>query len=186
MSQINRLNIKTHIDKLRTGDIEAFEMIYWKYRRPLYGMAMRYLKDHELAEDAVQDIFLNLWSLKEQLTDEKTFENFLFTLLKNHALNILKMDKRRILRHFAYSEINETHSVIPEDFIFHAELRELLDHGMNQLSESKREIFRLKKLEGYSNDEIAKKLNVSKDVVKSQLYKANKFLKSFVNEKIDV
>jgi RNA polymerase sigma factor (sigma-70 family) len=86
------LDIKKLHD-LKKGDKDAFEKIYWMYRKPVYGMAFRYLKVHELAEDAVQDVFFKLWEKRETLDVEKPFEPFLFSILKNHVLNMIKMKK---------------------------------------------------------------------------------------------
>ena len=49
---------------IRKRDKEAFSMIYQKYHRYLFALALKYLKDTHLAEDAVQHVFVKLWECR--------------------------------------------------------------------------------------------------------------------------
>ncbi len=171
---------KKKLEDLKKGDKEAFESIYWMYRKPVYGMAYRYLKVHELAEDAVQDIFFKLWEKKEILDPEKPFEPFLFSILKNHVLNMIKVKKRRILRQFEYTNIYSKKTKETDAEIICSDTERIVQEGLDLLPEGKQLVFKMKRIEGYSNKEIARELDISVHTVKSQLYKASKFLRTFV------
>jgi RNA polymerase sigma-70 factor (family 1) len=171
---------KEKLADLKNGEKQAFERVYWMYRKPVYGMAYRYLRVHELAEDAVQDIFVKLWIKRETLNPEKPFEPFLFSILKNHVLNMIKMNKRRIVRQFEYCEINEKRSKTTDAEAIFADTQKIIEEGLDQLPEGKQLVFRMKRIEGYSNKEIAEELGISVNTVKSQFYKASKFLQTFV------
>lgn len=171
---------KITIQKLQKGDKHTFDRVYWTLRKPMYGLAYRYLKDAQLAEDAVQDVFLKLWLSRKELDEKKSLEGFLFTMLKNNVLNMIKSHKRRILRQFDYAENHKKKSETPEDVIFFTDTNEILNEALEQLPESKKLIFKLKRFYGFSNKEIASQLDISIHTVKSQFYRASRFLKKFI------
>ena len=173
------------LQDLKNGDKEAFEKIYWMYRKPVYGMAYRYLKVHELAEDAVQDVFFKLWEKRDTLDIEKPFEPFLFSILKNHVLNMIKMKKRRILRQFEYSKINSKKAKETDEEVIYSDTERIVQEGLSLLPEGKQLVFKMKQIDGYSNKEIARELDISVHTVKSQIYKASKFLRTFVKAQED-
>jgi RNA polymerase sigma-70 factor (family 1) len=176
---------KKKLRSLKKGDKKAFENIYWMFRKPVYGMAFRYLKDHQLAEDAVQDVFFKLWVKRDTLNPDMPFEPFLFSILKNHVLNMIKIKKRRILRQFEYREMNTRINKETDADAILADTQRIFQEGLDQLPEGKQLVFKMKRFEGYTNKEIARELNISVHTVKSQFYKASKFLRSFVKAQSD-
>ena len=174
------------INQVKKGDKQAFENIYWMYRKPVFGLAQRYLKDQQLAEDAVQDVFSKLWLHREDLDSEKCIKAFLFAVLKNHVLNMIKKRKRRILRQFDYAESNSNKSISADESIILSDTKKIVNEGLNKLPEKKQLVYNMKRMRGYSNKEIAEQLGISIHTVKSQFYKANKFLRNFVETRIDL
>src|SRR5690625_699801 len=83
---------------LKKCDKLAFEAIYKKYYEPLFLLGRCYLKDPQLAEDAVQDVFSKLWLNRSDIDSSKSLQGFLFTSLRNHVLNMVKIKKRRIFQ----------------------------------------------------------------------------------------
>jgi RNA polymerase sigma-70 factor (family 1) len=179
------VNNKQIVKKLRNGDKKAFESVYWAYREPVYALALNYLKDPELAEDAIQDIFLKLWAKKRDLNDEKSLHGFIFISLKNHVLNMMKLNKRRIIRQFEYLEISSNSKLGTDEVVYHAELEILLQQGLDHLPKKKQEVYRLKQIDGFSNQEIAERMNISVHTVKSQYYKANDFIRKFIETQLN-
>ncbi len=177
---------KNLVKRLRNGEKEAFENIYLIYHKQVLGLAIRYLKDHQLAEDAVQDVFSKLWLNRHKLDSEKSIKAFLFTVLKNHVLNMIKMRKRQILRQFEYAEVNKKESKSADQEIIFEDAEVILSEGLNKLPEKKKVVFKMKTFDGYSNNEIADQLGISVHTVKSQFYKANKFIKKFLSAHLDL
>lgn len=168
------------IDRLRCGDRPAFREVYWAHHRSVYGLAVRYLKDPELAEDAVQDVFMKLWLNRSCLDSEKSISSFLLTTLKNHVLNMIKSQQRRVLRHYEWTDQNRKRSLRPDEQLLFDDCEQIFREGFEQLPEQKQLIYRLKSVYGYSNEEIAHRLNVSIHTVKSQYYRASRFIREFV------
>lgn len=168
-------------EKIRKGDYNAFELLYGLHRDSVYNLAIKYLKDPQLAEDAVQDVFLKIWSNREKLKDNQSIKGLLFTSLKNHVLNMIKTKKRRVIRQFEYLKLNPVHKDSTDSHTFVAELEKILLEGMEQLPDRKQTVYRMKRLEGYSNKEIANQLDISVNTVKSQFRRANNFIIDYVS-----
>ncbi|MEX0647685.1 MAG: RNA polymerase sigma-70 factor [Balneolaceae bacterium] len=170
---------KNIVIRIRNGDKEAFEEAYWQYSDTLHRLALRFLKDDQLAEDAVQDLFINLWNDRKKLDQEKSLKAFLFVSLKNHVLNMIKKNKRRIIRQFEYVNINEGTPEKTDDAIIQSDYRFIYNRGLKQLPVVKRQIYELKMGNNFSNDEIAARLGLSVNTVKSHYYLAKKSMRDF-------
>lgn len=168
------------IQELRNGNIDVYEEVYCNFYKPLYGMAFRYLRDEDLAEDAVQDIFLKLWDNRINLDINKSLHGFLFSALKNHVLNLIKSNDRRVKRQceYIYNTVSEVEN--PEFIVIEEDYNRLLKKGLRKLPEKKRMVFNLKRLNGFSNEMIASHLNISNNTVKSHLYQVRKFILSYI------
>lgn len=167
--------------KISKGSEKAFREIYWLYCDQLHRLAFQFLRDQQLAEDAVQDIFLKLWNQRHQLDENRSIKGFLFISLKNHVLNMIKIDKRRILRQFEYSLINTNKVNETDSTAICSELHLLIENCIDNLPEAKRRVYKLKKVGGYSNKEIASRLGLSENTVKSHYYLAKKSMKEFIS-----
>ncbi|MGB3589051.1 MAG: sigma-70 family RNA polymerase sigma factor, partial [Tunicatimonas sp.] len=86
----------TLVKALKRGSTAAFKQVYERYKRPLYATALRYLKDNQLAEDVLQDVFVKLWQNREALDEQQSLKNFLFVCLKNQVLNFIRSEQVRI------------------------------------------------------------------------------------------
>ncbi len=167
------------IKQLRRGNEQSFEKIYGRYHRQLYAIAVSWLKDEELAEDAVQEVFLKLWTKKNELDPSRSLKNYLAVILKNHVLNMIRNAKRRILKNMEFDGSTTSDSPI-EDQLFFSEYQRIVENGLDRLPAGKQQIFRLRRFEGMSNSEVAEKLGISILTVKSQFYQATKFIREYL------
>lgn len=168
------------------GDEKAFETIYWRYQPYLYTLSMRYLKIPTLAEDAVQHVFLQLWTKRHTLNEALPLKGFLGVCLKHHILNALRNHQRAILRHLEVAAGASRSSNETEQSIQAAEYASLVQEALARLSPRKRVIFELRSDQGLSAREIAEQLGISVNTVKFQLMQATKFLRSYFKQHIDL
>lgn len=168
--------------KICIGNEPAFREIYDRYHVQMYFISKKYVKDHTLAEDAVQDIFLKLWDKRKDIDDQKSLNGFLFTMLRNHLLNLLRDRKKEIV---SISEVNKEMlaggGLADDDLLYH-EYHEILNEGMSQLSDREREVFELRTLCNHSNSEVAKLLNINIRTVKTHYYLSSKFIKTYLKK----
>lgn len=150
---------------------EAFELMFHKYYHPLVLFANRYVRDHEIAEDIVQTFFCNFWEQRQKLMIDSSIKNYLFRSIKNSTLNFIKYDTRFVREEKNEELINELHQIDPIDV---DELEVEVINALNRLTEREREIFLLCYKDGYSYAEIAEKLGISVNSVKTLLTRSRK------------
>ena len=82
--------------QLKQGNQLAFTILYDTYSEQVYRLAFKYLCNKELAEDAVQNLFMKVWIKRTSLDESRPLNHFLFTVLKNDLLTILRDPKNNI------------------------------------------------------------------------------------------
>lgn len=181
----NRDEDEVLLQKLKKGDENSFRQIYEKFHRQLYSVALKYLRSPELSEDAVHDVFLKLWKNRKRLNRSGSLRGFLFTAVKNHVLNMINSNKRKLKKHVKLLYEREVERLESNNVIVLSEYKELYELATTKLPEKRREIFKLKADEGLTNKEVADYLGISIHTVKSQYYKASNFIRDYVNEHIN-
>lgn len=155
----------------------AFTEAYNKYHRLLYSVSYRYLMDKEKAEEAVQYVFVRLWEYRSDLNIGISLKNYLFTMTKNYVLNVIRNENSAIEKQY---ELAQRTSEYEEDFVEKFENRERMDifyKALDKLPEQKREICLLKVREELSNKEIAERMNLSVNTIKTHYSEALKLLR---------
>lgn len=176
---------KSLLEKIRHGNESAYKKIYDKYHKALYRVAHKYLRNKELAEDAVHDIFLKLWDNRKRMNRSGSLRGFLFTALKNHVLNMINRDKMKLKKKIKLTYEKKIDRLETGNIIALSEYRDLYQKAVRELPEKRREVFELRTKEGLTNNEVAQYLEVSMHTVKSQYYKASKFVRTYVNRRIN-
>lgn len=162
---------------IENGDKMAFTEAYNKYHRLLYSVSYRYLMDKEKAEEAVQYVFVRLWEYRSDLNIGISLKNYLFTMTKNYVLNVIRNENSAIEKQY---ELAQRTSEYEEDFVEKFENRERMDifyKALDKLPEQKREICLLKVREELSNKEIAERMNLSVNTIKTHYSEALKLLR---------
>ena len=90
---------------IKKRDKEAFTIIYNKYHKYLYVLAERYLKNSEMAEDIVQQVFVKLWETLKNIDIQVNLKNYLYTMTKNHILNTIRDNKELISLSYENAQI---------------------------------------------------------------------------------
>ena len=83
------------LERLRKGDRAAFEAIYRRYHAKLYTLALRYLKNRADTEDALQQLFVKLWTAREALFITRNLSGYLYGMLKHQVLNQIRNIRQR-------------------------------------------------------------------------------------------
>lgn len=174
------LNDRDLAIKIKAGNQKAFREIYERYHVQLYYIAKKYVKSSDLSSDAVQDIFVKLWEIRDRIDENKPIKSFLFTMLRNHLLNMIRDRKKEIYSITDNKELKYTSQNITEDEMLYKEYHEIVMRGLNELSDRKREVFELKTLQGHTNSEIANMLNINVRTVKTHFYNSSKFIREYL------
>ena len=175
---INKSNIEL-LKLLKNGDMSAFDIIYKKYSRRLYGFIFRYVKQTVDTEEIVQEVFIKIWQSRDKINIYSSFEAFLFTMAHNATVNLLKKraTEQKYVEHVkSLQNINEVYEL--SDEIHYKELKHKFQGLLNELSPRQKEIFLLSREEGLSHKEIAERLGISSNTVKNHLVTTLSFLKN--------
>lgn len=174
---------KILLRRLKAGDEHTFREIYVTYHKQLYSLAFKYLRVKELAEDAVHDVFVKLWDSRTKLEESGSLSGFLFTAVKNHVMNTILSHKRKLKKKIQLAYEERLDEGDPRNVIFLSEYKKIYQAAIEQLPEACREVFELRVKEGLTNDEVAEYLGISIHTVKSQFYKASKFIREFLDKR---
>ncbi|WP_426328740.1 RNA polymerase sigma-70 factor [Pedobacter sp. R-06] len=163
---------------LQTGDEGAFKVIYQRYWERLLVFAGKRLGDTDEAEEAVQEIFLNLWKRREQFKLKVGFENYFAVAVKFEVINRLAKRSREQLRNTAFAQENPKYAE-PVQVAFDLEtLQRQLENTISSLPPKCQLIFRMSRETDFTNKKIAENLNISEKAVEKHITHALKILKS--------
>ncbi len=81
------------VERVRSGDIKAFELLFRTHWQPLADFALQYVGSRDAAEDLVQEIFRRLWERRASWTVQLTPRSYLYTAVRNDALNVLRHER---------------------------------------------------------------------------------------------
>jgi RNA polymerase sigma-70 factor (ECF subfamily) len=168
--------------KIRDSNELAFKEIYDRYHVQMYYIAKKYVKRNELAEDAVQDTFIKLWRKRESIDETKSIKGFLFTMLRNYLLNQLRDRKKEIV---SITDVNRNllqSRVMTDDDILYKEYHSILERGLTELTDRKREVFELRTKKGHTNSEVAELLKIDIKTVKTHFYLSSKFIRAYLKK----
>ncbi len=167
---------------LRNNDENAFTAIYERYHKGLYVIACKYLKEQELAKDAVQNIFLKLWEYRSLRNINISLRNYLFTMLKNHVLNEIRNNVTAMEKIYTISQTCEEAN---DEFISKMEEQDLMQQvykAIERLPEQKKTVCMYKLRDNLSNKDIADKMHISIPTVKTHYAQAIRFLKNYFHK----
>jgi RNA polymerase sigma factor (sigma-70 family) len=173
----------------KNGDPNAFELLYKKYFTILGSYGYRLNPDKTLVEDAIQDLFIDLWRRKEFLSDVENVKYYLFRSIRNRFNRNIKKDR------FEDSEnvdefLDYLTSLSVEQESINLESSNLntllIQKSINNLSKRQAEAVHLRFFQELSLDETSQIMNIPKQVVKNLLYKSYAILRITLQTKLSL
>ncbi|MGN7783121.1 RNA polymerase sigma-70 factor [Niabella sp. 22666] len=166
------------MDKSSLGDEEAFSHLFLQKKDRLYSFLMRFSQSPELVEDIIQDIFLKLWSNKEQLNSIENLDAYLITLSKHQLINLIRRRAREtaiVATLSGKARLHETNNA-PEHLALN-ETQEKLAAVIEQLPNQQKVAFYLSRQTNLKHEEIASLMQISKNTVRNHIIQAMRTLK---------
>lgn len=155
---------------------KAFETAFVHYFKSLHGYAFVILRDHVLAEEIVQEVFLNIWRKREHLEIRSSFKSYLYKCVYNECMDLLSHKKDKIVQALDEGD-NEAGRDETTIATSHRELERRLHSAIIELPKKCRVIFQMSRFEDLTYKEIANQLNLSVKTVEAQMAKALKVLR---------
>ena len=163
------------VARVRSGDEEAFRLIFDRYSRPVLSFIYDMVGDRSLAEDLAQETFVRAYRGLDSLREESKLSTWLFAIAKNCAREQLRTRRRdesnvEIDAEPAF-ELHD-HGRTPSGALLDKELSGVITAALQKLDEDKRTVFTLKVLQQRSYEEIAEITGFSVGKLKTDLHRA--------------
>jgi RNA polymerase sigma-70 factor, ECF subfamily len=162
---------------LKTGDITAFEMLFRTYYQPLCNYAYTFVQNRDEAEEIVQSTFLSVWEKRENLEIRTAVKPYLYAMVRNACLNVLKHEKIKQQHAAVELAVAEKSVESVTRTVMASELETRIYEAMEKLPQQCRLIFKLSRFEELKYSEIAEQLDLSVKTVENQMGKALKIMR---------
>lgn len=154
---------------IKQGDKLVYELFYKKHYKSFHALAFSYVRRHEIAEEIVNDVFINIWNKAAGLEINQSFKNYMVRSVANASINYLKKEKVYAEKQEKYTRWTENTFRIEEDL----EERELillrLEKALELLPPQCKKVMMMSRFEKLKQQEIADRLNISIKTVKNHL-----------------
>lgn len=165
-------------EKIRTGDVNALRDLHERYFMPLCLFARKSVKQMPVSEELVSNCFLRLWESRKTIAIHHSVRAYLYFMVRNQSIDYLRSNKSAE----TVSE-RELPEIPSEEEMNQEEFYASLYHAIAKLPEQRRQILELAAFDSLSYRQIAERLNISINTVKTQMGRAYHALKEELGSK---
>lgn len=169
------------IERLKEGSTEAYSYLIDCYYAKLYRYALNLTNDHNLAEDIVQNVYLNIWEKRKKINTSIPINKMLYKAVYNNFVNQYNKSKSIGMLEKKYVEMVTVLTEESDDAVLEKRL-EILKNEIKNLPPKCQKIFLLSKQEGLTNKEISQYLDISINTVENHITKAFSILRKKAKE----
>ena len=162
------------------GDERAFGTLFHHYRERIYSYAMHLFGNNSLADELVQDVFLKVWLSRDKIQHVLRFDSWLFIIARNQVFDTLKLLAKEDSARKQMASLLDPDTDTVEDQLLTKENELRLQEALSRLSPQQKLIFTLSRHQGLKHEEIASRLNISRNTVKTHLVHALKTLRDIL------
>jgi RNA polymerase sigma factor (sigma-70 family) len=165
------------IECVKSGDQAAYGKLYELHINRVYALCLRLLADEAHAEDAAQEVFVQVWHKIAQFDGRSQFSTWLYSVASNIAINYVRKHKRWLNKVISIEQ-----SGMDEQTAQNCNGLNGLDKLIVRLPERARMVFVLYAIEGYRHEEIAKQLGMAVGSSKSHYHRAKVLLQEWYED----
>jgi RNA polymerase sigma-70 factor, ECF subfamily len=169
---------------VRAGNEEAFTALVRQYSSMIYKISKKVLKNHEDAEDTLQNVLIKAYQRLDSFDGHSRFSTWLFRIAFNEALMTIRRNRCRRQNYFVelssvdgggrgISDIQDRRENSERKYVSH----DLAVKAMLRLNPLLLAAFLLHKREGWTHQEMAEELGISAGTAKSRVYRARRQLR---------
>lgn len=172
--------------RLSKGDREAFHAIYQSYSKAMYLRMMNMVRDADVVEDLLQDLFIKLWIKRETLDTEKSFQSYMYTVAQNLVYNYFRKisNEQALIRSLIVTGAD--HWLSGSELLENKQAREILQMAINQLTAQRKQAFNLVKIDGKTYEEAGEIMGISRATVNTHMTKAIQSIKEYLLKNQDL
>jgi RNA polymerase sigma-70 factor (family 1) len=168
--------------RLSSGDEAAFRLFFQTHQSRLFTYIHNVVKSREIAEELVLDIFVKIWSAKEILSEVENVDAFLYRMAVNKSLDFLRAAAReKRLRSLLSEHMQHEPETEPSNYEL-KEYTQTISQCLQMLTQQQQMVLNLSREEGLTHEQIAARLNLSKNTVKNHIVSALKNIRGFIKK----
>ncbi|MBD0832569.1 RNA polymerase sigma factor [Aestuariibaculum sediminum] len=165
------------LNRLKKGDKQALTELYNRYWKTLYISSYNLLKNKELCEEIIQDVFIDVWNYKENLQIKISLKSYLYACVRYKVFSEFRKNKIQSVE--LMEGLNDRFQyATPETKLMHEELVMQIDAIVKTLPERCQEVYLLSRNQQLSHKEISEKLGISTKTVENHITLALKTIRS--------
>lgn len=168
--------------EMNAGPVADFDCIFEKYKKRIYVYVLTIVKSPFLAEEITQEIFIKLWLYRDKLQEISNLDGFIFKMVRNHSFNYLRKAayNKQLLQEIISFIVPEQNNI--DEKLIATDYGILMEEALIKLSSQRRLVYELSRNSGLNHEEIATRLNLSKNTVKNHIVSALKHIRSYLIE----
>lgn len=170
----------TLINKVKDGDREAYQQLYQQYVGQVFALAWRLTGDRQLAEDATQEVFVQMWRKIGNYRGDSKFTTWLHSVTSNVTISYMRKQRGWFSRMMNIEDSGAENYEADQA----TDLSDL-DQLIMKLPERARIVFVLHAVEGLRHEDIANQLDMAVGSSKAQFHRAKQLLKEWLGENDD-
>lgn len=187
-------NEKQLLEQVASGNEEAFKALFDSYRGKLYGYIFSMIKSKEPAEEIVMDVFMKIWTSRDMVTEIRNLNAFLFQIAYHKSLDFLRAATRsRALADLLWKNVEARKRAMQpvvsestDDKIIMQEYEDALNKAVSLLPPRRREVYQLSRDEGFTHEQIASTLNLSRHTINNHIVESRRFIQSFLLSRMNI
>jgi RNA polymerase sigma-70 factor (ECF subfamily) len=170
------------VSKSRQGDLRSMETLYGHFKSSLFSLAFRYTYNFAVAEDLLQDIFVKVFTNLHTLDEDRAFTGWMYRVAVNTCLSYVRSHKRVLQKTIPLEDVEAYVSDVSSADVEKTENKPL-EEAIQSLPAKLKSAFILHDVQGFKHKEVAQMLSCSVGTSKSQLFKARKKIREFLESK---
>ncbi|MBS1602369.1 MAG: RNA polymerase sigma-70 factor [Bacteroidetes bacterium] len=174
-------NEKDLLKQIADGSEVAFRQLFDACHQQLFTYVYKVTRSRELADDAVQDIFLKIWSMRQKLPAIENIQAYLRRMAHNLALKGFQAVAREGLIEHQLAR-QQSPQQAADDGLLSREVQRQINQLIDQLTPSQRKVFLLSREEGLKQQEIADRLGLNLVTVKRHMVDALKVIREGLSQ----
>lgn len=156
------------LERLKLGDLEAFNMIYEQYWSLLINESYKRLHNMALCEEVVQDVFIDLWQ-QRAVRDIQNLEAYLRTCMKFKVFEVYRKNRKTKSMLEENLSLMQQHEISEYDQYAQKDLKSLIEDWISHLPQKRKEIFKMRYLDELSTKEISEMTQSSQNTIQNHL-----------------
>ncbi|SMC94817.1 RNA polymerase sigma factor [Pedobacter nyackensis] len=183
---VDEEELKLLLLQLKQGHEPAFNALYLAYSKVLYRKINSIVKDESVADELLQDLFLKVWEKRAWINTDLSFTSFLYTIANNLVYDYFrKVSKDKRLH--ARLLINAVDYYLQtEENLIGKETSAIIQQAISKLTDQRRNVFTLCKIEGKSYQEAAAALGISVATVNTHMVNSIRFIKEYLRKNQEI